>query len=315
MIDKEALYQQVRPKLFGLAYRLLGSRLDAEDLVQDVWFKWWEADENEIRNPEAWLVTVVTRLGIDRQRQARVRRETYTGPWLPEPLVEDNPLEGEALMTLAADLSMAFLVALERLGPEERAAFLLREVFDYGYTDIAAVLGKSEGASRQLVSRARKRVREDRVRYPVQKDRQQQLAAQVADALTSEDREGFARLLAQEVQWVSDGGGKAQAASRPIEGARAATRLAMGLVRRWRGRLEVEVVGINGEPGILICVDQQIRSAWALETDGQQVHRIYSVVNPDKLRALNRVDFSSQSVESHGCGATTATHTIRSHHI
>ncbi len=291
MVDKEAVYQQVRPRLFGLAYRLLGSRLDAEDLVQDAWFKWREADEYGIRDPEAWLVTVVTRLGIDRQRQARVRRETYTGPWLPEPVVEDNPLEGEALMTLAADLSMAFLVALERLGPKERAAFLLREVFDYTYGDIAAVLGKSEAASRQLISRARKRVREDRVRYPVQKDRQQQLAAQVAEALMSEDREGFARLLAQEVQWVSDGGGKARAASRPIAGARAATRLAMGLARRWRGRLRVEVVVINGEPGILICVDQQILSAWALETDGQQVHRIYSVVNPDKLRSLDRVDF------------------------
>lgn len=290
MASKEALYQQARPRLFGLAYRLLGSRLDAEDLVQDAWFKWREADEHSIRDPEAWLITVVTRLGIDRQRQARVRRESYTGPWLPEPLLDDSPLEGEAMMLLAADLSMAFLMALERLGPEERAAFLLREVFDYSYVEIAAVLSKSEVASRQLISRARKRVRDERVRYPVQKERQQQLAAQVAEALMSEDREGFARLLAQEVQWVSDGGGKVRAATQPLAGARAATRLAMGLARRWRGRLRVEVSAINGQSGVVIYVDQQLLSAWALETDGHQIHGIYSVVNPDKLRPLTHIN-------------------------
>lgn len=290
MANKEALYHQVRPKLFGLAYRLLGSRMDAEDLVQDAWLKWREADESRIQNPEAWLVTVVTRLGIDRQRQARVRRETYAGPWLPEPLLEEGPLGAEALMSLAADLSMAFLVALERLGPEERAAFLLREVFDYRYGDIAAVLGKSEAACRQLISRARKRVREDRVRYPVRKDQQRQLATRFAEALVSEDREGFARLLAREVQWVSDGGGKAPAASQPIAGVRATTRLAMGLVRRWRGRLQIQVTTINGQSGMLIHVDQKIRSAWALDTDGRQVYGIYSVVNPDKLRSIEHAE-------------------------
>ncbi|QIB64896.1 RNA polymerase sigma-70 factor [Kineobactrum salinum] len=288
MADKEALYQQARPRLFGLAYRLLGSRVDAEDLVQDAWFKWRAADESLVHDAEAWLVTVVTRLGIDRQRQAKARRETYLGPWLPEPLLDEPPLDGEALMILAADLSMAFLVALERLGPEERAAFLLREVFDYSYNDIAAVLGKSEMACRQLISRARKRVRDDRVRYPVREDRQRQLATQFAEALMSEDREGFTRLLAREVEWVSDGGGKARAASRPITGVRATTRLAMGLVRRWRGKLQVQVATINGQSGVLLCVERRILSAWALETDGRQVCSIYSVVNPDKLRSLKR---------------------------
>lgn len=297
MATKEVVYQQARPKLFGLAYRLLGSRVDAEDLVQDAWFKWREADENSIRDPEAWLVTVITRLGIDRQRQAKTRRETYAGPWLPEPLLQENPMDGEALMTLAADLSMAFLVTLERLGPEERAAFLLREVFDYSYTDIAAVLGKSEAASRQLISRARKRVRDERVRYPVAKDRQQRLVTQFAEALINEDRDGFARLLAHEVQWISDGGGKARAASQPITGIRAATRLAIGLVRRWRGRLQLEVTAINGQPGVIIRVDQQLRSVWALETDGRQIHRIYSMVNPDKLRRPRQLDFPGQNAE------------------
>lgn len=296
MADKETLYLQARPKLFGLAYRLLGSRVDAEDLVQDAWFKWRAVDEHSLRDPEAWLITVVTRLGIDRQRRAKARRETYVGPWLPEPILDDHDLDGEALMTLAADLSMAFLVALERLGPEERAAFLLREVFDYHYADIAAVLGRSEAASRQLISRARKRVRDERVRFPASRDRQEQLAAQVADALMNQDAEGFARLLAQEVQWVSDGGGKAPAASRTIAGTRAATRLAMGLVRRWRSRLQIKIASINGQAGLLIHVDRQLLSAWALETDGQRIHRIYSMVNPDKLRFLDSASRTSPRV-------------------
>lgn len=278
------IYQTARPRLFGLAYRLLGSRMEAEDIVQEAWFKWQAVDVTELDNPEAWLVTVVTRLGIDRQRQLKARRETYEGPWLPEPLLGETDQNAETLMTLASDLSMAFLVTLEALSAEERAAFLLREVFDYPYEDIAAILHKSAAASRQLVSRARRRLSDERPRYRVDAERQREVVRRFIEAMMSEDSEAFARLLAEDVCWVADGGGKALAASQAVRGARAATRLAMGLARRWRGQWEAKPTLINGQLGVVLQVAGQTHAAMVLETDDGKVRAIYSVVNPDKLQ-------------------------------
>lgn len=283
MITTTDIYQTARPRLFGLAYRLLGSRVEAEDIVQEAWFKWQAVNVAELDNPEAWLVTVVTRLGIDRQRQLKARRETYEGPWLPEPLLEETDRNAETLMTLASDLSMAFLVTLETLSAEERAAFLLREIFDYSYEDIGTVLHKSTAASRQLVSRARRRLRDERPRYRVDAERQREVVTRFIEAMMSEDSEAFARLMAEDVCWVADGGGKALAASQAVQGARAATRLAMGLARRWRGQWEVKPTLINGQLGAVLQVAGRIHAAMVLETDGGQIQAIYSVVNPDKL--------------------------------
>ncbi|WP_205849226.1 RNA polymerase sigma factor SigJ [Natronospirillum operosum] len=276
-------YQATRTRLFGLAYRLLGSRVEAEDVVQEAWLKWRAVDTAGLSDPEAWLVTVVTRLGIDRQRELKRHRETYKGPWLPEPLLDETEQDAEATMTLASDLSMAFLVTLEALSAEERAAFLLREVFDYSHEDIAGILNKTAAASRQLVSRARARLRDERPRYRVDADQQRQVVTRFIDAMMSEDSEAFARLMAEEVCWVADGGGKAQAASQPVHGIRAATRMAMGLARSWRGRWHVTLVPVNGQPGAILWVDGEVRSVTVLETEGGRVLRIYSVVNPDKL--------------------------------
>ncbi|MCC5859067.1 MAG: RNA polymerase sigma-70 factor [Ectothiorhodospiraceae bacterium] len=283
MEHKTRVYQRARPRLFGLAYRLLGSRMDAEDVVQDAWFKWSDADATEIRNPEAWLVTVVTRLGIDRLRQLQARREDYFGPWLPEPVLGAQGRSAEDLNELASDLSMAFLLALERLGPEERAAFLLREVFDYSYAELADALGKNEAAVRQMVSRARGRVREDRPRFQVSEEEHRRIVQRFVHALMGEDAEAFVNLLAEEVSWVSDGGGKAVAATKVVHGVRAASRLAMGLARRWRGRFQAELETVNGQPGIMIRVQGRLHSIMTLEIDGNRIFRIYSVVNPDKL--------------------------------
>lgn len=283
MEDKTQVYQQAWPRLFGLAYRLLGSRMDAEDVVQDAWFKWSDADAAEIRNPEAWLMTVVTRLGIDRLRQLQARREDYFGPWLPEPVLGAQGRSAEQLSELASDLSMAFLLALERLRPEERAAFLLREVFDYSYAELAEVLGKNEAAARQMVSRARSRVRKDRPHFRLSDEEHRRIVQRFVDALMGEDAEAFVNLLAEEVSWISDGGGKAVAATKIVHGVRAASRLAMGLVRRWRGEWQAKVETVNGQPGITVHVGGRLRSVMMLETDGSRVLRIYSMVNPDKL--------------------------------
>jgi RNA polymerase sigma-70 factor (ECF subfamily) len=281
--NKIDLYQRLRPKLFGLAYRLLGSRVDAEDLLQDAWFKWSEADSATIRDAEAWLITVVTRLGIDQLRQRRARQEDYYGPWLPEPLLGFTDNRAEQIIDLRADLSMAFMVALERLAAEERAALLLREVFDCSYEEIAEVLGKSPAASRQIVSRARKRIREAQPRFVVDYQAHRQLVERFAEALLSPGGDAFVNLLAEEVNWTADGGGQAVAASKIVHGARAAMRLANGIARRAAGQWHASVEPINGEPGIVVRSGEHIHAAMTLVSDGQRIVQIYSIVNPHKL--------------------------------
>jgi RNA polymerase sigma-70 factor, ECF subfamily len=282
MNAKADLFDRARPRLLGLGYRLLGSRMDAEDLVQDAWFRWSEADSDGIDDPQAWLVTVVTRLGIDRLRQLKRRRESYVGPWLPEPLLEEGE-SAEGLAEMASDLSMAFLLALERLGAQERAAFLLREVFDYPYDEIAAMLGKSEAASRQIISRAKARLREGRPRFRVDPQAHRQLVERFVATVASGDADAFVDLLSDQVRWIADGGGRARAASRVINGVRAVSRLAMGLRREWGERLRMRLAMINGEWGVVFELDDHLRSVMLLESDGERITGIYSVVNPDKL--------------------------------
>ena len=283
MQDKTDTYQRLRPKLLGLAYRLLGSRADAEDLLQDAWFKWIAADDASIRNTEAWLVTVVTRLGIDQLRRRQARREDYLGPWLPEPLLGVTGNEAERLMDMGADISMAFLVALERLGAEERAALLLRDVLDQPYEQIADTLSKSPAACRQIISRARRRVREEQPRFVVDHKAHRRLVDRFAAALLDPDGAAFAELLAEDVSWMADGGGQATAASKVLHGVRASVRLAVGIARRADGQWHTHIAWINGELGVLVLHGERIHAAMSLVGDGQHIHHIYSVVNPYKL--------------------------------
>lgn len=287
MGDNNMQFQQARPKLFGLAYRMLGIRADAEDVIQDAWLRWNKIDTTTIEDPEAWLTAVVTRLAIDRQRSIRARREDYIGPWLPEPLISMKEKGSEDIMELSGDLSLAFLFAMERLGADQRAAFILREVFDYSYEEISGLLGKSVMASRKLVSRARASVRNSRPRYSVTPEQERSIASRFADAMMAEDREGFVRLMADQVRWIADGGGKVNAASRIVQGVRATSRLAMGLTRRWGDHLKATVEAINGKPGVVLWLDGRLQAAIELETDGYHVLGIYSVVNPEKLRVLS----------------------------
>ena len=207
--------ERFRPRLFGIAYRMLGAVSDAEDLAQETLLRWQQADRAAVREPEAWLVSVVTRLAIDRLRRAATERALYPGPWLPEPIADER-YAPDRTVELASDLSMAFLVLLERLAPEERAAFLLREVFDASYDEIARVLEKTPAAARQTVHRARERVRDDRARFTAPLDAKERLFSRFMNALQSDDKDELIAVLADDVTWTGDGGGKAPATRRVV---------------------------------------------------------------------------------------------------
>lgn len=284
--DRSAVFRQHRPRLYGIAYRMLGSRADAEDIVQEAYLRWHQADVERVRTPEAWLVTTVTRLAIDRLRAARVEREAYVGPWLPEPLVDEAYPSADRHAELASDLSIAFLVVLERLAPEERAAFLLREVFECEYAEIAPILGKSEAACRQTVHRARKRVRGDRPRVKVDEAAHARLLERFAAAIHAEDHAALLALFADDVTWTSDGGGKAKAARKIVEGSARVARFAVGVWRRALPTLTHRAISINGEPGLLMCVAGEPKSVISIASDGSRILGVYSVLNPEKLRGI-----------------------------
>jgi RNA polymerase sigma-70 factor (ECF subfamily) len=277
-------FETHRRKLWRIAYRMLGSQDEAEDMVQEAYLRWHRTPADSIRTPQAWLVTTVTRLSIDRLRQLRAERESYTGPWLPEPLVAEAAPAADRDTELASELSVALLAVLERLAPEERAAFLLREVFDVGYDDISVILGKSEAACRQVVSRAAKRVRAKRPRVEVNPEATRHLLQTFADAVRAQDKNTLLAIFAREATWTSDGGGKAKAALKVIHGAEQIARFATGVFRKAGDRVEFRIVSVNGEPGLAALLDGNLLSIISIRTDGQRILDLYTVLNPEKLR-------------------------------
>jgi len=278
-----AAFDAAKPRLFGLAYRMLGSRAEAEDVVQESYVRWHQADEAAIRNPEAWLVTTATRLAIDRLRALKVERNAYVGPWLPEPLIASPP-PPDRDVELASDLSIAFLVLLERLAPEERAAFLLHDVFDCGYAEIAGLLGKTEAAARQIVHRARGRVRGEQQRFHTTEAARVRLLNAFVEAVQARDEQTLLRLFEPGATWTADGGGKAAAVPHPIEGADAIVKLLLGLQKRFaREGVTMHLGTVNGETGLLIRLGGRVGAAITIVTDGERIASAYAVVNPDKL--------------------------------
>lgn len=284
--------EKLRPRLFGLAYRMLGSGQEAEDAVQEAFLRWHLADTDEIRSAEAWLVTVVSRLCLDRLRALQVERKYYVGPWLPEPIVSADEAPDVALER-ASDLSMALLVVLQRLSPVERAGFLMHDVFDCKYSEIAAALGKSEAACRQLVHRARKRVRGDKPRFDVSSADHKQLVEQYVEAVQARDVERIAELLSPDAAFVSDGGGKTWAALRPVMGAERIARMEVGVLAKLPPEFRLEIAIVNGRAGVVGFVDGRIHAVTSFETDGQKILSVLRVLNPDKLAAI---DFPSEPV-------------------
>ena len=279
-------FKKHRSRLLGIAYRMLGSVAEAEEVVQDAWLRWHQRPEAELDSAEAWLVTVTTRLAIDRLRAAKVQREAYAGIWLPEPLLTDAPTTPEQLQERADDVSIAFLKVLERLSPEARAAFLLREVFDVDYADVARMLDKTEAACRQLVSRAKAQVSEDRPRYVVPRETHLRLLRTFASALTSGNFDALKGLLAESAELIGDGGGKVTSFPGPLVGGQRIAQLFFAAELRFKNRQRVELVNLNGQWGLLRYINGALESAQAYETDGSRIVRIYVQRNPDKLASL-----------------------------
>ncbi|MNQ07757.1 RNA polymerase sigma-70 factor [Variovorax sp. KBS0712] len=286
MDDPTLTFDSHRRRLQGIAYRMLGSVAEAEEVVQDAWLRWHEADKASFDSAEAWLVTVVTRLSIDRLRSAKVQREHYIGPWMPEPTLTGSPDTPEETLARVDNISVAFLAVLERLAPEARAAFLMREVFDADYDEIAQTLGKSEAACRQLVHRAKTQVQEARPRFQVSRETHQRLLRAFADAAARGSMQDLKALMAEDVELIGDGGGKVQTFSKILRGSQRLAQLYFSLWRRMGAGVRMELVELNGEPGMLRFLDGELESAQTFEIEGERIVRIRAQRNPDKLARI-----------------------------
>jgi RNA polymerase sigma-70 factor (ECF subfamily) len=289
-------FEPYRRRLLGLAYRMLGSMADAEDAVQETYLRWHGADRGKVSDPRAFLMTATMRICLDMLTSARARHEEYVGPWLPEPVFDTAALAPDRHTELAEDLSIALLLMLDRLSPLERAAFLLHDVFDFSFTEVATTLGRSEAACRKLATRAREHVRALRPRGATVNSgeigaKHAQLLSAFAKATQSGDLNALTQLLASDVRVVTDGGGNVRAALEAIEGADHAARFLIDVARKrpdswWRKDFTVRFAAINGLPGVVVDSPEGPVQTAAFEIDGDVVRALYVVRNPDKLRHL-----------------------------
>jgi RNA polymerase sigma-70 factor, ECF subfamily len=288
--DTLSTFEPHRSFLRGLAYRMLGSRADAEDAVQDAWLRWHGADRSAVEHPRAFLAQTITRLCLDRMKSGQAQHEQYVGTWLPEPVVDDaigfqpGP---EVTCELAHELSFAFLLALERLSPLERAAFLLHDVFDVPFAEIASALGRSEAACRQLAARARDNVRESKPRFKVSDRDGDRLAAAFAHSIQQGDASALAAVLAEDAAFISDGGGKVTAVSKPVFGREVVTKLVMGLARLVDpSQIRFRAAQINGLSGFVVSdLGGNLIQTIAIQPDeAGRIAAIYVMRNPDKLK-------------------------------
>jgi len=288
----EDLLEQLRPMSFGIAYRMLGSVAEAEDVVQEALLRVLGAlrDGTHVESPRAYVATVTTRLAIDELRSARTRRERYVGEWLPEPLLEEPAADPAKHAELSDSLSLALLVLLESLSPEQRAVLLLHDVFDYGYREIAEIVDKSEDNVRQLAVRARRHVEERRPRFDSSPERRAELARRFFDAAEDGELEALEALLAEDVTLHGDGGGKVPALARALAGRGRVARTLLAwtrYVRHLAPEGEMRPVEVNGQPGaLLLDGDGRLMGVWALDIAGGEVRSVRSIINPDKLRHL-----------------------------
>jgi RNA polymerase sigma-70 factor, ECF subfamily len=279
-----ATFDQYRGLLFSVAYRMLGTVADAEDMLQETFIRWQQASEEEIRSPRAFLVTIISRLCINYLQSARAQREEYVGQWLPEPLATGQGSDPLGLIRVDETLSMAFLVLLERLTPVERAVFLLREVFEYEYSEIAAVLTLSEANCRQILSRARQHIGAMRPRFQASQDHRGRLLERFLEAVTTGNMEGLLSLLSADVVLYADGGGKAPAVPNAVHGAANVARGILGGSRKFApGNLVQRIVQMNGEPGIVSYLDGEPFFALTVCAAHDRIESIYFITNPEKL--------------------------------
>jgi RNA polymerase sigma-70 factor (ECF subfamily) len=285
---RAAVFTDARPLLFAIAYRMLGSVADAEDLVQDAYLRWQHAPEEEIRAPRAYLTTIVTRLAINQLQSARHQRESYVGPWLPEPLVTEDAPDPAEPIELAESLSMAFMLMLERLSPIERAVLLLHDVFDFEYGEIARIVDKSEANCRQLLSRAKKHLGKAEARFDADPAQAERLMQRFMTAADAGDVDGMVAILADDITLWTDGGGIARGAVlTPVHGAENVARHLAGVGPRYAAmRRTIRSAQINGQPGFLVYVGGRARAAVIFEVRDTRIQAIYAISNPNKLRTL-----------------------------
>jgi RNA polymerase sigma-70 factor, ECF subfamily len=282
-----------KPLLFSIAYRMLGSASDAEDVLQDAWVRYRSADRSSVRSPKAFITTIVTRLCLDRLKSAQKTREEYIGPWLPEPVLTSELESPETMMQRSESVTLAFLVLLEQLSPEERAVFLLKDIFDYEHTEIAEILGTSTENSRQLLHRAKTRLKEGRPRRTGTAESRRATAERFARALSTGDASEFTALLTIDVGMWSDGGGKATAARRPLIGREEVLNFLVGLHRVGENRgllreASLTIEDINSEPALVLRVGGRMESIFVLSIDNEAVSGIRVIRNPEKLARISR---------------------------
>jgi RNA polymerase sigma-70 factor (ECF subfamily) len=287
--DDASSFEEWRGLLFGLAYRMLGSATDAEDMVQEAYLRWVRRTDRQVESVRAYLVTIVTRLCLDHLASAQVRRVSYAGPWLPEPIMTDQPSAVEQ----ADSLTMAFLVLLEELTPPERAAFLLHDVFGYPFDEVAQSMGRTAAGCRQLASRARHHIGERRQRFDVDPRHGRELTREFLVACGSGDLDGLLGLLADDVVVWTDGGGQVRAALRPVIGAQRSSRFLLNVAQKVRG--VPREVTLNGQPALVFVEDARVEAALILDISEGKIVAVRTVSNPDKLARLNRqLDQSGQ---------------------
>jgi RNA polymerase sigma-70 factor (ECF subfamily) len=273
-------FEAHRPTLVAIAYRMLGSAAEAEDIVQEAWLRWQASPRDTVRSDRAFLSTVVTRLCLDHLKSARTNRELYVGPWLPEPVRTDSQVDPETI-------SVAFLVLLESLTPVERAVYLLHEVFGYSHAEVAEMVDKEEATCRQLLHRAREHLQARRPRFAPSKQAHERLVVGFLSACASGELDSLKRLLAEDVTAWADGGGKAAAATRPVHGAEAVARMYIGIVKKAPPGVEVEIAEVNGWPTAVVRLNGAVFDVISLETDGERIHAIRAVLNPEKLARIS----------------------------
>lgn len=284
--DATADFHGLRSRLQSIAYSMLGSMADAEDVVQDVWLRWHAAEPSTIDSVEAWLVTATTRTAIDRLRSLKARREHYVGMWLPEPILGDAPETPEQINERASDVSIALLTLLERLSPEARAAFVLREVFDVGYPEIAEVIEKNEAAVRQIVHRAKSQLRDGEPRYIIPPESHVRIVKRLAEAMAKGEFKILRSLLAEDAQLIGDGGGHVLSFPHPLVGGQRIAQLLYASNLRFKSDLRIQLAMVNGELAILRYIGPLLESVQSFETDGEQVLSCLVQRNPEKLQAV-----------------------------
>lgn len=286
MIDAEELFERERAPLVRHAYHMLGTMTDAEDVVQDAFVRWHRGNHDHVRDPHAFLRATVTNLALDRLRAQKRSREEYIGPWLPEPIIVDESAAPDHVVTVAEDVSFAFLLALERLSPLERAAFLLHDALDVPFAEIAQTLERSEESVRRLASRARRAIHENTPRRIAPRAGADELRARFTAAVLSGDIARITAILTDDVKFLSDGGGKKPAALNPLHGADKVAKFLGGVARKGAANAEVRPAMVNGLPAVILLVDGAIDGLWALEARGEKIAAIYVSRNPEKLDAI-----------------------------